>query len=421
MTQRIEDCRVMRSFLEPRKQVRSLQRDPYTYPQRAYNFRPTEQNRRKVPENKDPYRFNFGEWRGFSIDELTYSDCKGLVHKRFLADFVFDKDFDLAKRSDLVTAFRSLADFYYDERWEVGKEISNLGFTRTDRYGLHFWESPLSGNARVHLSCDETQYDQFIHVIHPSPKSWTRRQHVSFRGGEEIPDVTPSPASFSETVFCNLDAIQKEEMARFPVHISFHGMPVRLERLFIDEPDKKATYLTIAPLGFQGSTRSVDRYFYLTMRLNEEGREVDWAEKLLGLPFRFVGAYVNSKTEDLACAHFEPIQASDIEGGFRFEIRGTALLLEKYCIARVALDWGNDAMCVDNGSIGSLLLTYSDDDVELREGQHHLRGVITLRDNEKFRWREELLNDAVWRCCAFERRSTSLDNQSLEHVELKGH
>ena len=127
MTQRIEVCRVMRSFLEPRKQVRSLQRDPYTYPQRAYNFRPTEQNRRKVPENKDPYRFNFGEWRGFSIDELTYSDCKGLVHKRFLADFVFDKDFDLAKRSDLVTAFRSLADFYYDERWEVGKEISNLG------------------------------------------------------------------------------------------------------------------------------------------------------------------------------------------------------------------------------------------------------------------------------------------------------
>lgn len=100
--------------------------------------------------------------------------------------------------------------------------------------------------------------------------------------------------------------------------ISFHGMPIRLERLFIDNLDKKATYLTIAPLGFKSSSGKRHPY-HLTMRLNEEGQDEGWAEKLLGLPHHFFGAYVNGGTEDLTCAHIKPIQASEIEGGLRFE------------------------------------------------------------------------------------------------------
>jgi hypothetical protein len=58
-------------------------------------------------------------------------------------------------------------------------------------------------------------------------------------------------------------------------------------------------------------------YFHLTMCLNEDDQKADWAEKFLGQPFRFFGAYVNSETEDLACARFEPVQRTDIAAGFR--------------------------------------------------------------------------------------------------------
>ncbi|KAI4633851.1 uncharacterized protein J4E87_001017 [Alternaria ethzedia] len=134
-----------------------------------------------------------------------------------------------------------------------------------------------------------------------------------------MPDVTLETATFEETLFSELNQAEREELAQFPIHLSFHGMPIRLERLFIDSPDKKATYLTIAPFGFKSSS-SKRHPHYLTMRLDEEGQDEDWAEKLLGLPHHFLGAYVNSETEDLTCAHIKPIQANEIEAGFRFEI-----------------------------------------------------------------------------------------------------
>ena len=259
----------------------------------------------------------------------------------------------------------------------------------------------------VDLSCDETQYDQFIHVSSHGLSRWTS----SFsREGEMGPDVTLDTATFDETVFSQLDKAEREDLARFPVHISFHGMPIRLERLFIDDPDKKATYLTIQPFGFHGSTGK-GNHFYLTMRLDEEGQDEDWAEKLLGLPYHFFGAYVNSQTEDLTCAHIKPIEVSEIESGFRFEASGNVVLSEggRACIE---LDWGTYSMFRAYGSrrhksLKSLPLRYSQEELDLPGGLCHMRGIITLQDNQKFDNKEDRLEDATWRCCAFEPESTT--------------
>jgi hypothetical protein len=140
---------------------------------------------------------------------------------------------------------------------------------------------------------------------------------------EDKPDVTFESATFSDTIFSKLDASEREKLENYPMHICFYGVPIRLERLFLDGPERKATYLTIARCGFSGS--SSGDYFHLTMRLDEADHEADWAEKLLGQTFRFFGAYVNSKTEDLTCAHFEPVEHTKIERGFRFELRATGL------------------------------------------------------------------------------------------------
>ncbi|KAI4945065.1 hypothetical protein J4E91_008042 [Alternaria rosae] len=147
-------------------------------------------------------------------------------------------------------------------------------------------------------------------------------ERPSFR--DERPDVTLDTAKFDDTIFSELDDAEREELAPFTVLISSHGKPIRLERLFIDNPDKKATYLTIAPLGFKSGS-SKRHPHDLTMRLNEEGQDEGWAEKLLGLPRHFFGAYVNSEMEDITCAHIKSIQASEIEGGFRFEGRGNVV------------------------------------------------------------------------------------------------
>ncbi|KAI4931214.1 hypothetical protein J4E85_003804 [Alternaria conjuncta] len=320
MSDRVQHGRIEKSPGKPRQYDRSLQKKAFARHKQGYNFRPTEENRRRVPENKDRYFFNFSKWDGSSIKDLAH-DWSG---ESFLADFVLGEKFDLEGRPDLITAFRSLDIDFYNDDSDVGQKVLERGFTRTVRGGSHFYSSRLAEVSRVLLSCDETKYDQFIHVTHPPSEHWTVTKTASFGGDEETPDVTLDTVTFDNTIFSKLDDAEREELARFPVHISFHGMPIRLERLFIDKPDKKATYLTIAPLGFDSS--STNRHpHYLTMRLNEEGQDDDWAEKLLGIPHHFFGVYVNSETEDLTCAHIKPIQASEIEAGFRFEAHGNVV------------------------------------------------------------------------------------------------
>ena len=282
MTGRIQDGRVVKSPHKSRRQTQSLRRNTSTSLQKAYTFHPTEQNRRTVPENKAPYRFNFGPWCGSTIEDLVYYGPQQYAGKRYLLTFILSENFDLKSKVDLITAFRSLGDSFYQDLFCVGQRITERGFTRTWRHGSHFHCNRFSEGRRVLLSCDETKYDQFIHVSGPRPSDWDRAENAKYWGGERRPDVTMDAAAFNETIFNDLDEAERENLAQFPVHISFHGMPIRLERLFIDDPENKATYLTIAPLGFEGSAGGQD--IYLTMRLNEQGQDEDWAEKLLGIP-----------------------------------------------------------------------------------------------------------------------------------------
>ncbi|KAI4676114.1 uncharacterized protein J4E84_009731 [Alternaria hordeiaustralica] len=367
--------------------------------QKAYTFHPTELNRRIVPENKAPYRFNFGPWCGSTIEDLVYYGPQQYAGKRYLLTFILSEKFDLKSKVDLITAFRSLGDSFYQDLFCVGQKMTERGFTRTWRHGSHYYSQQWEEDKAVLLSCDETKYDQFIHVSGPRPSDWDRAENATFGGGQRRSNVTLDAAAFKETIFSDLDEVEREELTQFPVHISFHGMPIRLERLFIDNPEKKATYLTIAPLGFDGSSGGQD--IYLTMRLNEQGQDEDWAEKLLGIPHHFFGAYINSETEDLACAKIKLIQESEIEGGFRFEAHGN-VVPSKDEPTRIELDWGNHSMIRKYGSIESLHLEYSEEGQGLPDSPCHIRGVITLRDNLKFKWREERLEDAVWRCCALE-------------------
>lgn len=253
MTDRIQDGRVAKSPHKSRRQTQSLRENTSSSLQKAYTFHPTEQNRRTVPENKAPYRFNFGLWCGSTIEDLVYYGPQQYAGKRYLLTFILSEKFDLKSKVDLITAFRSLGDSFYQDHFCVGQKITERGFTRTWRQGSHFHCSRFSEGRRVLLSCDETNYDQFIHVSGPSPSDWNRAENAKFWGGERRPDVTMDAAAFNETIFSDLDEAERENLAHFPVHISFHGMPIRLERLFIDDPEKKATYLTIAPLGFEGS------------------------------------------------------------------------------------------------------------------------------------------------------------------------
>lgn len=406
MSDRIQHGRVEKSPGEPHQYGQWLQQIVFPRHNKGYTFRPTEENRRQVPENKDRYFFDFGSWRGSSIKDLAH-DWDG---ESFLANFVLGEKFDLEGRPSLITALRSLDANYYCDDWKVGTKVLERGFTRTLRKGSHFYFSSLAEDSRVLLSCDETKYDQFIHVTYPPPEHWTREKTPSFEGGVKMPDVTLDTATFEETLFSNLNEAEREELARFPVHLSFHGMPIRLERLFLDKPDMKATYLTIAPFGFKSSSSKTHPH-YLTMRLNEEGQDEDWAEKLLGLPHHFFGAYVNGETEDLTCAHIKPIQASEIEAGFRFEVHGNVVTSER---GRIELDKGipfcryASKRCAPRRYASPKIraLIYLQEELDLPGGPNHIRGIITRWDNRAFSCRRDRLEDAVWRRCASELEKT---------------
>ena len=45
---------------------------------------------------------------------------------------------------------------------------------------------------------------------------------------------------------------------------------------------------------------------------------------------------------------------------------------------------------------------YCQEELGLPDGPCHFRGIITRRDNRGFDCREDHLENAVWRCCAFE-------------------
>jgi hypothetical protein len=188
-------------------------------------------------------------------------------------------------------------------------------------------------------------------------------------------------------------------------------VPVRLERLFLDDPEGRVTYLTIASCGFAGNSGS--DYFHLTMRLNEDSQEADWAEKLLGQPFRFFGAYVISRTEDLTCAHFEPVKRTEIENGFHFEMRGTGID-NNNGKAMVGVEYQDDGQEKECGKLYTIYLQYSEDDMGPLEDKSHFRGEIPVPESRYFVLRRQILFNAEWKCCALEGDSEDASESASE-------
>jgi hypothetical protein len=125
----------------------------------------------------------------------------------------------------------------------------------------------------------------------------------------------------------------------------------------------------------------------------------DWAEKLLGQPFRFFGAYVNSRTEDLACAHFEPVKRTEIEKGFRSEMRALGLDNDNGRALMKVGDW-HASQSSQRGYDSPHFVEYSETDMGLLKRKRHFRGVIEVPDSRYFDWRRHILFDVEWKCCA---------------------
>jgi hypothetical protein len=145
---------------------------PITEP---YSFQTTEENRRILPFNKTPYFFDFGPWQGKTIHHLTYDEKSKDLGKTYLINCL-DHPFLLRNKPDLVTAFRSLDDIYYNKRWQVAWAMYEHGFSRTERKGSKYIhpESYLREERSVLLSCDETPFDQFIQCGLTSHWMWAK-------------------------------------------------------------------------------------------------------------------------------------------------------------------------------------------------------------------------------------------------------
>jgi len=199
----------------------------------------------------------------------------------------------------------------------------------------------------------------------------------------------------------------------YPIRLSFYGVPVRLERLFIDDPEKKATYLTISPAGITKSPnghplRRQRCFLYATMKLDEEGKEPGWAENMLGLPFHFSGALCSTDTVDLVETTFEKVEnESDIRNGLRFELRGVASTVEDGKIS-VKPDWMDSRLLEDGGNRETMHMSVQEGVEPPVVGEKYLvKGIIPPpyrgRWRKGFDWKHDLLPDGIWKACAFDR------------------
>lgn len=107
----------------------------------------------------------------------------------------------------------------------------------------------------------------------------------------------------------------------YPIHLCFYEVPIRIKRLFIDDPARKATYLTIAPYGIHGDGE--EQSLYLTMKLDEKGRKAREMLGMLGLPYHFSGVLHSADDIDLEDTHFEQVEDGfAIRNCIHFEMRG---------------------------------------------------------------------------------------------------
>jgi hypothetical protein len=399
MSGRIQHGRIGKSQ-SPRKKARSPQKQ---FPQRRepYFYTPTPENRHTRPYNKTPYVFNFSQaWQGKRIHEMVYwpHRPRGLP---FLADYVLGGKFDLAARPDLVMEFRSLHTEYYGADHEVlAIALKKRGFKRhvykgsmypLARYSIRSNSKP----AQVYLSCDKTPFDEFIEVVGSHRPAWDF--------SHEKPLVTFAAAPFEESLVRHANEAERKRWNMYPIPVAFYGTPVRLERLFMDNENKQATYLSIQPFGFYGN--SPDHYYCLVVQIDEEGKTSGWPESLLGLPFHFSGALCSTYNEDLVEARFERVEEAEIENGLRFEMLGVVETVDEGKVS-VKPDW-SESQLADDGNREVMELSLQEGIEEPVVGEScRFRGIIPIPrevwEKPAFKWREDKLPDAMWKACALE-------------------
>ncbi|KAI4931213.1 hypothetical protein J4E85_003803 [Alternaria conjuncta] len=367
----------------------------YTYPDKRafptldkpYFFKPTADNRRLRPYNKTRYVFNFSQWEGKTVHELAFDerDRGGLD---FLFFIVSDK-FDLARRPDLIIALRSLQYSYYNNylfpTFTTG--LTKRGFKRGLRKGA--WN----------LSYEKTPFDHFIELSEPHKiHRWTRKK----------PDVTFDAEPLAALRPEGADLEQRSAWDAYPIRLTFYGVPTRIERLFIDDPEKKATYLTVSPAGIQGHDIE-DKFINLTMKLDEEGREPGWAESMLGLPFHFSGALCSTDTVDLVDTNFEKVDDEfDIKSGLRFELRGTVGTVDDGKVS-VKPDWMDPRLLEDQRNRETMHMTLNEGvQVPVVGEKYLIKGIIPPPDRDRwerrlFDWKQATLPDGVWKAFVFDR------------------
>ncbi|KAI4705031.1 hypothetical protein J4E89_009324 [Alternaria sp. Ai002NY15] len=277
-------------------------------------------------------------------------------------------------------------------QWE-GKTVHELAFDERDRGGLDFlffiWN----------LSYEKTPFDHFIELSEPHKiHRWTRKK----------PDVTFDAEPLAALRPEGADLEQRSAWDAYPIRLTFYGVPTRIERLFIDDPEKKTTYLTISPAGIYGHDVE-DKFINLTMKLDEEGKEPDWAENMLGLPFHFSGALCSTDTVDLVETTFEKVEdESDIRNGLRYELRGTVSTVDDGKVS-VKPDWMDPRLLEDQGNRETMHMTLNEGvQVPVVGEKYLIKGIIPPPDRDRwerrlFDWKQATLPDGVWKAFAFDR------------------
>ncbi|KAI4614093.1 hypothetical protein J4E80_006783 [Alternaria sp. BMP 0032] len=368
-----------------------------------YFFKPTADNRRLRPFNKTPYKLDFSVHQGLTLDEVA---CRRVGGPEFIIWDILGGTFDLASRPDLVIALRSLPHIWYiDENFmNIDRGLARRGFKKEIIPGSHYKISWRSDPSQVKLSADKTPFDHFIEMKSPHDvEDWTMRQEEVSFNAEPLATLLPRAANTE----------QGRAWDVYPIRLSFYGVPVRLERLFIDDPEKKATYLTISPAGITTSPsghplRRQRCFLYVTMKLDEEGKEEGWAEKMLGLPFHFSGALYSTDTVDLVETRFEKVDdEAVIKKGLRFELRGTVDSIDEAKIT-VKPDW-LDRRALENEDNRETMHVILQKDVEVPVvGEKYLiKGIIPPPVHDQWGSRFDLedgkLPDGVWKAFAFDR------------------
>jgi len=314
--------------------------------------------------------FNFSQWEGKTIHELAYDHRpRGL----YFLDFITGPKFDLASRPDLISALRSLNNEWYTAHLypSFAKGLAKRGFKRFEIEGSVYecakYPKNLNPHLQWYLSCEKTPFDHFIELEAPYKATvWTHKKpEVTF-------DAEPLAALRPESV----NTGQGMGWEAYPIRLSFFGVPIRIERLYIDDPEKKKTYLTVLPAGLNGNYVASE-FLYLTMELNEEGKSPGWAEKILGLPFHFSGALCSTYCVDIVDAHFEKVEdESVIRTGLRFEMRGVIAAVDEGKIS-VKLDWQDPRLLEDEGNRETMHMTLHEGvEAPVVGGKYLIKGIL---------------------------------------------